>query len=230
MKTIKMLVIALLSVMTIAANAAVTAKAKISVTSTGGGSDVLYLVEGTDYTADYDMSADAEKIMNSGQSYNINLYAVIPGHDLSMICTNDLTNIPLTFQSNTTETAYTMTFSSVTGTIKLFDAVTGTETVLANSGTYDFTCAANQPIADRFFINYVPAAPQICHRDGKLQVTGMKNSNVVVKNMDDSATTIGTVAITDDYQEITLKSVIAAGQYKVEYNDGTAHTVIIDVQ
>ena len=57
----------------------------------------------------------------------------------------------------------------------------------------------------------------------------MKDTNVVVKNMDDSATSIGTVAITANYQEIDLAG-LAAGQYKVEYNDGTAHTVIIDVQ
>lgn len=229
MKHLKIFSVVALCMATLSLNAAFTAVAQIQVTSVGGGLDQLTIVEGDAFTPGYDSGSDADKIMNSGQAYNINLYAVIPGHDLSMICTNDLTNIPLTFQSNTTETAYTMTFSSVTGTIKLFDAVTGTETVLANSGTYNFTCAANSTIADRFIINYVPAAPEICHRYGKLQVTGMKDTNVVVKNMDDSATSIGTVAITANYQEIDLAG-LAAGQYKVEYNDGTAHTVIIDVK
>lgn len=227
MKTSKFISVVALCVMAIAMNAANVAK--ITVTSTGGGSDALYLVEDTPFTPAYESGSDIEKVMNSGQAYSINLYAVSAGKNLSMICTNDLTNTPLSFQSNTTETDYTMTFSNVSGTVKLYDAVTGTETVLANSGTYNFTCAANQTIADRFFINYVPAAPQICHRYGKLQVTGMKDSNVVVKNMDDSATSIGTVAITANYQEIDLAG-LAAGQYKVEYNDGTAHTVIIDVQ
>ena len=227
MKTSKFISVVALCVMAIAMNAANVAK--ITVTSIGGGSDDLYIVEDTPFTPAYESGSDIEKMMNSGQAYSINLYAVSAGKNLSMICTNDLTNIPLTFQSNTTETSYTMTFSNVSGTVKLYDAVTGTETVLANSGTYDFTCAANTTIADRFFINYVPAAPEICHRYGKLQVTGMKDTNVVVKNMDDSATSIGTVAITANYQEIDLAG-LAAGQYKVEYNDGTAHTVIIDVQ
>lgn len=229
MKTINFFAIAALCAMTLTATAATTAKVKISISSVGGGADALYLLEGTEYSAAFEDGKDVEKIMNSGQTYNINLYALGAGKNLSMLYTNDLTNTPLTFQSNTTETAYTMTFSNVTGTVKLFDAVTGTETVLANSGTYNFTCAANTTIADRFFINYVPAVPQICHRYGKLQVTGMKDTNVVVKNMDDSATSIGTVAITANYQEIDLAG-LAAGQYKVEYNDGTAHTVIIDVQ
>lgn len=229
MKTIKFFSIVALCAMTLAAGAATTAKAKISVTSTGGGSDVLYLLEGTTYSPAYEGGADVEKIMNTGQTYSINLYAVSGGTNYSMLCTNDLSSTDLTFKSNQTETNYTMTFSNVAGTMKLYDAVTGTETVLANSGTYNFTCAANSTIADRFFINYVPAAPQICHRYGKLQVTGMKDTNVVVKNMDDSATSIGTVAITANYQEIDLAG-LAAGQYKVEYNDGTARTVIIDVQ
>ncbi len=229
MKTIKLLAIATLCAMTFAAQAATTAKAVITISSVGGGSDVMYLLEGTEYSSAYEAGKDVEKIMNTGQAYNVNLYAVLGGYNLSTVYTNDFTNVPLTFQSNTTETSYTMTFYDVTGTVKLYDAVTGTETVLANSGTYNFTCAANSTIADRFFINYVPAAPEICHRYGKLQVTGMKDTNVVVKNMDDSATSIGTVAITANYQEIDLAG-LAAGQYKVEYNDGTARTVIIDVK
>lgn len=215
--------------MTLAAAAATTAKAKIAIAATDNstGTDNLYILEGDTYSDALDDGKDAVKIMNDGTGA-INLYAVLGGNNLQMCYTNDITNLPLTFASSTA-TAYTMTFSNVSGTVKLFDAVTGTETVLANSGTYNFTCAANSTIADRFFINYVPAAPQICHRYGKLQVTGMKDTNVVVKNMDDSATSIGTVAITANYQEIDLAG-LAAGQYKVEYNDGTAHTVIIDVQ
>lgn len=229
MKTNKFFSIVALCAMAMAVNAAVATKAKITVTSVGGGNDVFIMYEDASYSAAYESGKDVMKLMNDANDYSINLYASTTIGDLATIATNDLTNTPLTFKSNKTETSYTMTFSNVTGTVKLFDAVTGTETVLANSGTYDFTCAANQTIADRFFINYVPAAPEICHRYGKLQVTGMKDTNVVVKNMDDSATSIGTVAITANYQEIDLAG-LAAGQYKVEYNDGTAHTVIIDVQ
>ena len=227
MKNLKYLCVATLCMATLSVNAAFTAVAQIQVSSVGGGLDQLTIVEGDAFTPGYDSGSDADKIMNSGQTYNINLYAVIPGHDLSMLATNDLTNIPLTFMSNATETDYTMTFSSVTGTIKLYDAVTGTETVLANSGTYDFTCAANSTIADRFFINYVPAAPEICHRYGKLQVTGSKDMTVKVLNMDGSATSIADTNITTNSQvEIPLAG-LAAGQYKVEWN---SQTLIIDVK
>lgn len=227
MKLLKLFAIVTMSAMTLAASAATTARAKITVTSVGGGSDQLIVLEGTTYTPAYESGADAEKLMNSGQAYHINLYALGAGKNLAMLCTNDLTNTPLTFQSNTTETSYTMTFSNVTGTVKLYDDVTGTETVLANSGTYNFTCAANSTIADRFFINYVPSAPEICHRYGKLQVTGSKDLTVKVLNMDGSATSIADTNITTNSQvEISLAG-LAAGQYKVEWN---SQTLIIDVQ
>lgn len=226
----KLFVFVAFSAMTFVAFAATTATAKINIASaSGNGNDALILIEGTTYTSAYESGSDATKLMNDANSYSINLYAVLGGDNLSVVATNDLSGTPLTFKSNATETNYTMTFKNVTGTVKLYDAVTGTQTVLANDGTYNFTCAANSTIADRFIINYVPAAPEICHRYGKLQVTGMKDTNVVVKNMDDSATSIGTVAITANYQEIDLAG-LAAGQYKVEYNDGTARTVIIDVK
>ena len=227
MKSIKFLAIVALSAMTLAATAATTAKAKITVTSVGGGNDVLYLLEGDTYSPAYESGKDVEKIMNDGEANSINLYAVIPGYNLSMLYTNDFTNTALTFQSNTTETAYTMTFSNVSGTVKLYDAVTGTETVLANSGTYNFTCAANSTIADRFFINYVPAAPKICHRYGALQVYGSKDMTVKVLNMDGTATSIADTNITTNSEvEIPLAG-LAAGQYKVEWN---SKTLIIDVK
>ena len=226
MKTIKISTIAVFCVMALAASAAVTSKAKITISSVGGGSDDLYLVEGTDYTAGYDFGSDAEKIMNSGQTFNINLYAVSGGTNYSMFCTNDMKELPLTFQSNQTETNYTMTFSYVEGTVVLYDQADNSYHTLANNETYNFTCAANSTIANRFIINHAPLAAGICHRYGKLQVSGSNGQSVAVKNMDDSATSIGTVAITADYQEIDLAG-LAAGQYKVEWN---SQTLIIDVK
>ena len=226
MKTIKLFTVIALCAVTMVANAAVSSVAKITVSSVGGGNDVLYLVEGSEYSSAYESGFDAEKIMNSGQTYSINLYAVSGGMNLSMLFTNDLSGTPLTFQSNETETAYTMTFSNVSGTVKLYDAVTGTETVLANSGTYNFTCAANSTIAGRFVINYTPSAPAICHRYGKLQVSDSNSMTVKVLNMDGSATSIADVVIGSYYQEIDLAG-LAAGQYKVEWN---SQTLIIDVQ
>ena len=222
----KILAVVVLSATTLVALAANTATAKIKITSASGyGNDAVTLIEGTTYSAAYESGADAQKLMNDANSYSINLYAVVGGENLSVVATNDLSGTPLTFKSNATETDYTMTFTNVTGTVKLYDAVTGTQTVLANSGTYNFTCAANSTIAGRFVINYVPVT-EICHRYGKLQVSGSMGQTVKVLNMDGTATSIADVVIASYYQEIDLAG-LAAGQYKVEWN---SQTLIIDVK
>ena len=227
MKTIKFLAIVAMCSMTLAAAAATTAKAKIVIAATDNSTDVdnLYILEGDTYSDAFDDGKDAIKIMNDGANA-INLYAVLGGNNLQMCYTNDISNLPLTFASGSA-TDYTMTFSNITGTVKLYDAVTGTETVLANSGTYNFNCAANTTIADRFFINYVPSAPKICHRYGALQVYGSKDMTVKVLNMDGTATSIADTNITTNSEvEIPLAG-LAAGQYKVEWN---SQTLIIDVK
>jgi hypothetical protein len=227
MKFNKIFAVVALLAMTTVAFAANTALAVINISSeSGNGNDVLTLLEGTTYSNAYESGADAIKLMNDGSAYSINLYAEVGGQNLAIVATNDLSGTALTFKSNTTETSYTMTFSSVMGTVKLYDAVTGTETVMANSGTYNFTCPANQTIAGRFVINYTPSAPAICHRYGKLQVSDSNSMTVKVLNMDGSATSIADVVISSYYQEIDLSG-LAAGQYKVEWN---SQTLIIDVQ
>ena len=158
-------------------------------------------------------------------------YAINSATNYQIYVAADLASLPFGLKTYT-DLNYSLTISNVEGTetLKMKDEVTGTVFDLTEGYVYNFTADANQAaITDRFHLYVAPSVPGICHRYGKLQVTGMKDTNVVVKNMDDSATSIGTVAITANYQEIDLAG-LAAGQYKVEYNDGTAHTVIIDVQ
>ena len=192
-----------------------TAKAKITVSSSVGEQDELFLLEGSNYSSQYESGADISKLMNQG----INLYAVSGNDNLYMVATNDLTNTPLTFRSNTSETAYTMTFSDVAGTVILYDAVTGSEILLANGGTYDFMCATDMMVSDRFYINY-QVTPQICHRYGTLQVSGSNGMTVTVRNLDGSVTSIGSINITADYQVIDLTS-LASGRYQVDWNSQT---------
>ncbi len=184
MKSIKVIMVSALSVMTLAATAAPTAMAKISIASaSGNGNDALILVESADCSADIETATgkDIVKIMNDANDYSINLYAVSNSTNLSAIGTNDLSNVALTFVSNKAETNYTMTFSNVIGTVKLYDAVENQEITLANAGTYPFTVAANSTIADRFVINYVPAAPSICFNYNHLIVTGYAGSTLKVE-------------------------------------------------
>ena len=122
MKTIKFLAIVAMCSMTLAAAAATTAKAKIVIAATDNSTDVdnLYILEGDTYSDAFDDGKDAIKIMNDGANA-INLYAVLGGNNLQMCYTNDISNLPLTFASGSA-TDYTMTFSNITGTVKLYDA------------------------------------------------------------------------------------------------------------
>lgn len=216
MKTTKILSVIALCMLAFTVNAANVAK--ITVTSTGGGNDVLFLVEDTPFSADYESGSDIEKVMNSGQAYNINLFAVSAGKNLSMVATNSLADLAISFQSNTTETHYTMTFSDVQGTVTLYDAVTKKTVTLANNDTYEFDCDANTTIADRFVINCTtcaPATPGICHQNGRLEFTAYEGASVqVVEYNDNTKVAVAATNITLDYQEIDLAD-LAAGQYLV---------------
>lgn len=221
MKTIKLMAVVAMCAMTLAASAAQTAKAKIVIAATDNstGTDNLYVVEDDAYSAAYDDGMDAMKIMNDGANA-INLYAVLGGNNLQVCVTNDIANLPLTFKA-ASATSYTMTFSKVTGTVKLYDAVENTTTTLANNGTYTFTCAANATLADRFVINRpAPAVPGICHYGDVLQVTGSNGMTVQINNMDDTQA-IAPVAITSDSQDIDISGLTAGNQYKVVWNSQT---------
>lgn len=206
MKSIKVIMVSALSVMTLAATAAPTAMAKISIASaSGNGNDALILVESADCSADIETATgkDIVKIMNDANDYSINLYAVSNSTNLSAIGTNDLSNVALTFVSNKTETDYTMTFSNVIGTVKLYDAVANQEITLANAGTYPFTVAANSTIADRFVINYVPAAPSICFQNDVLDVIGYAGKLIKVEK-EDGTPVVAEQALASDTEHFNL--------------------------
>ena len=217
MKSIKVIMVSALSVMTLAATAAPTAMAKISIASaSGNGNDALILVESADCSADIETATgkDIVKIMNDANDYSINLYAVSNSTNLSAIGTNDLSNVALTFVSNKTETDYTMTFSNVIGTVKLYDAVANQEITLANAGTYPFTVAANSTIADRFVINYVPAVQGICFNYNILTLTMYAGATVDVYPYGTTTAAVSATVAGDAPFDVDLNTQ-ASGKYEV---------------
>ena len=130
-----------------------------------------------------------------------------------------------------TATSVSFSFSDLVGTLYLVDATDGSRTPIVAGTPYNFTVAAGEvgtAINDRFSISKLASiATEICHRYGKLQVTGSYGMTVKVLNMDGSATSIADTNITSDATvEIDLAG-LAAGQYKVEWN---SQTLIIDVK
>ena len=232
MKKIVLSVVAI--AMSMVAMATETAYVQIQLTGVNGGiSNSVYLIEDDAYTSAYESGADAEKMMSQSNVNSVLMYGFVGTTPCGDIVTNNLDGVKLGLKTNQVDVNYTLKFKNASGReLKLYDAeLDSVITINASTPDYAFSATMGRvAVDDRFSIGEpAPVTPGICHHYGKLQVTGMKGTNVVVKNMDDSATSIGTVAITNKYQEIDLSG-LTAGQYKVDYNDGTAHTVIIKVQ
>ncbi len=201
-----------------------TAVAIITMTgNTSGDFDKLTLAESTTdgFTRGYDNGYDSYQ-----PDANVpGIYAISGTNRFSTCMSNDLDNQEIGIITGT-DTEYTLTFASVSGrTLKIYDKETDVETEISNTGSYVFTADANTRIDNRFVLNFTPVT-EICHRYGKLQVSGSKGQTIKVLNLDGSATSIADVVISSYFQEIDLAG-LAAGQYKVEWN---SQTLIIDVK
>ena len=224
----KKIIVALLAIAASLNVMAVTITAKTQITlkaTTSNKTDVLYLIQASDLSEGYNSGYCSEVFEMA--SKEVAFYAYYNSTAYGTFGTKTLGNMAFGLKTNA-DTDYTLTFTQVSGaeTLQMKDNVTGTLFNITEGYVYNFTANANENITTRFQLFVAPSTPEICHRYGKLQVSGSIGQNVVVKNMDDSATSIGTVAITADYQEIDLAG-LAAGQYKVEWN---SQTLIIDVK
>jgi len=150
MKVLKLFSVLALSAMTLMAVAAPTRGFKMTISdnqTTDQGIDELALYEKADYT-DITTNSSSELGVKE-QDYNILFYAVVNSAKYSTVWFNDIDGIKLTFESNS-RTSYKITFSNVFGSVKLYDAVEDSVINVVAAGTYEFTCAANSTIADRF--------------------------------------------------------------------------------
>lgn len=221
MKKIMFTLLVLAASMNVLATTTLTASAVITMSSTTSSADltlaqVAELNDGVNagYCAEiYGLASHVEAI-----------YAIYGGKNYESFGTKTYSEMPVGIKT-CDDVNYTLTFSNVTGTITLFDAVENQLITLTNAGTYNFTAAANSTIADRFIINHtVVLTPEICHHNGALQIQGWAGT-VKVLNMDGTATSIADFTADASAQEISLTG-LAAGQYKVEWN---AQTLVIRV-
>ena len=202
-----------------------SAMAVVTLTDQSSHSSELILIQSDDLNDGYNNGWCGEIYDLSERT--IAFYSFYNSKNYESFGTKEFGNMPLGLKTGA-DGSYTLTVSGVVGTETLVirDNQTGDLFNLTEGATYNFTATANDNTTARFQLYVAPSTPEICHRYGKLQVSGSNGQSVVVKNMDDSATSIGTVAITADYQEISLAG-LAAGQYKVEWN---SQTLIIDVK
>lgn len=206
-----------------------TAYVKITLSGNSGGSSDLRLTEDNARTPAYESGYDVESMMNLSNSYSVLLYGLVGTQNCEEVSTNLLDGLQIGFTTNNVDADYTLTFGNFSGReLKLYDAVLDSViTINASTPAYAFTATAGRvAVTDRFMIGEpAPVAYEICHRYGKLQVSGYKGGTVVVKDNTDTPV-ISVVVPTRTQYSIDL-SALAAGQYKVEAN---GQTLIIDVQ
>lgn len=191
MKMLKIFSVVALSAMALAANAAVTASALITVKSaSGNGTDKITLTEATDGAAIYEDGKDIPKIMNTTSDYSVNLYGVTSDNqNVSTLYTNDLKDVEIILVSNKLEAEYNLSFKNVIGDITL--NIDGVDVAVTNGGTYGPITVPAGGTQKIIKVNPTPAVKSFCFRNNILEINGYKDDANV--KIDDAA-----VAITSD--------------------------------
>ncbi|MBR2167755.1 MAG: hypothetical protein IJ920_05445 [Paludibacteraceae bacterium] len=120
-----------------------------------GNKELVTLVEGADFSNEFDNGADAGKYINNN---SMNLYAATNDGEQAIVATDNLANTLLTFQAgNATE--YTLSFENGNEDYMLRDNVTGAMINMSEGAEYTFTQAANTTAQARFEVIGVAKMP-----------------------------------------------------------------------
>ena len=211
----KIFVMLLVFAATVNVMATETARIQLKVKGSDNKSCSIFIIQ--DDAATAGASVGSAEMNMSGRP--MAFYAINGTYKYEIYKTNEFGALPFGLMTNAA-TSYTLSVVSASGeTFTMFDASDGSTLELTAGASKTFTAAANSTIEDRFRLYVAPSEPGICHRYGKLQVSGSNGQTVRVLDMD-GTTEKKSVAITADYQEIDLDG-LAAGQYKVEWNGQT---------
>lgn len=132
-----------------ARQAAPFAAASIEIVAADGTKDGVSLVEGDQFSPEFDNTYDAEKLMLEDKTY---LYASGCEGKMGILATDNIEGTTLSIKS-AEQTSFTMRFSHVNDMdYAIRDELTGTETTIAEGATYMFSVPANTTITDRFTI------------------------------------------------------------------------------
>ncbi|MBQ6777731.1 MAG: hypothetical protein IJP52_05410 [Paludibacteraceae bacterium] len=121
-------------------------RVRINVTAENGASDVVYVLGGNQYSAEYEDGYDAEKLMNEG----LNLY-VQGDMNYAMLATDEILGTTISMKANEAIN-YTMTFGKVNGEYALRDNMTGKTIAIVEGATYNFSAQPNEVAENRFEI------------------------------------------------------------------------------
>jgi len=120
-----------------------------------GKKEMVTLIEGTDFSNEFDNGADAGKYINNS---SMNLYAATNDGKQAIVATDNLENTILSFQAGDA-TEYTLSFENGNENYMLRDNVTGAMVAIADGAEYTFTQAANTTNPARFEVVTIAKVP-----------------------------------------------------------------------
>ena len=142
-----------------------------------GNKEMVTLVEGADFSNEFDNGADAGKYINNN---SMNLYAVTNDGEQAIVATDNLESTLISFQAgNATE--YTLSFENGNEDYMLRDNVTGMTVAMEEGAVYTFEQAANTTVPARFEVIAAPKA------------------TTAIENVEEAAKATGIYTITGQY-------------------------------
>lgn len=131
-------------------------KAMIEIVAEDGTKDAIRLIEGSQFSADFDNSYDAAKYMKDN---SFNLFADANDEKLGTIASDNLEGTTISMNTKS-QTSFTMTIKHANGmNYAIRDMLTGTEVEMAEGATYMFSVPADANVEGRFQIVSVAKMP-----------------------------------------------------------------------
>lgn len=176
------------------ANGATFATAVVEIVAADGTKDEVSLLEGEQFSVEFDNTYDAEKMMNKEQTY---IYANGNDTKLGIIATDNLEGTTLSIAAKE-QTSFIMTIRNANGmNYAIRDMLTGTEVELTEGATYMFTVPANTNV------------------DGRFQIVGVHKVPTAIDNVEEVAATKGIYNMAGQYMGNDFHS-LSAGVYVVD--------------
>jgi hypothetical protein len=170
------------------------AMAVVEIVAADGTKDEVSLLEGEQFSAEFDNSYDAAKLMNKEQTY---IFADGMNDKLGAIATDNLEGTTLSIAAKE-QTSFIMTVRNANGmNYAVRDVLTGTEVELTEGATYMFTVPANTNV------------------DGRFQIVGVHKVPTAIDNVEEVAATKGIYNMAGQYMGNDFHS-LSAGVYVVD--------------
>ena len=170
------------------------ATAVVEIVAADGTKDQVSLLEGEQFSVEFDNTFDATKLMTKEQAY---IYANGMDDKLGIIATDNLEGTTLSMAAKE-QTSFMMTVKRANGmNYAIRDMLTGTELELISGATYMFSVPANTTI------------------DGRFQIVGLHKVPTAVDNIEEKAAAKGIYNMAGQYMGNDYHS-LSAGVYVVD--------------